>query len=373
MSDRSGRPAPLVFGQPLMPRPEDLLRLLDPVFHSAHLTNGGALHARFEVELSRLLGGTACLVSSGTMALMMALRLGGLRPGGEVITPPLSFAASVQAIDWCGLRPVFADVEPAYGTLCPKAVEAAITPRTVAILAVHFQGIACDVAALEDIARRHGLWLVFDAAQAPDVQIAGENICLRGDATAMSLHATKLLNTAEGGAVVLRDPAQAAALARMRNFGLEEGRMTGPGINGKMSELHAAFGLSVLPHVAGEIAARAQLRRWYDAGFAGVTGLSLLRPRPGSSESHLYYTLILPPEQRAAAIAALKADDILPRAPFGLLCGPRTRFESAILHTSRDHPIAPALAERYLSVPLHSDMGRAGVERVVQGVMRGIS
>ena len=373
MSDRSDRPAPLVFGQPLMPHQDDFLRLLDPVFHCARLTNGGALHARFEAELSRLVGGTACLVSSGTMALMMALRLGELRSGGEVITPPLSFAASVQAIDWCGLRPVFADVEPTFGTLCPKAVEAAITPRTVAILAVHFQGIACDVAALEDLARRHGLWLVFDAAQAPDVQIAGENLCLRGDATALSLHATKLLNTAEGGAVVLRDPAHAAALARMRNFGLEDGRMTGPGINGKMSELHAAFGLAVLPRVAGEIAARAQLRREYDAGFADVPGLDVLRPRPGSSESHLYYTLLLPPERRATVIAALKADAILPRTPFPLLCGPGTHYETAILHTSREALIAPALAERYLSLPLHSDMGRAGVVRVVQAVMRGMS
>ncbi|MFN4153574.1 MAG: DegT/DnrJ/EryC1/StrS family aminotransferase [Paracoccaceae bacterium] len=368
MSERPGpsdRPDQLVFGQPLMPHPEDFARLLDPVFRSSRLTNGGTLHNRLEAELSRDFGATVCLVSSGTMAVMMALRLGGLRMGGEVITSPLSFAASVQAIAWCGLRPVFADVEPAYATLCAQAVEQAITPQTVAILAVHFQGIACDVAALADVARRHGLWLVFDAAQAPDIQVAGKSICLWGDASTISLHATKLLNTSEGGAVVLRDPAQAVALARMRNFGLEQGRMTGPGINGKMSELHAAFGLAVLPRVAAETEARAQLRRWYDAALAGVPDLGLLRPRPGTTESHLYYTLVLPPDLRPAVIAALRAVDVLPRQPFPLLGIPGNDGE---LRPIRNPTIAEGLAGRYLSLPLHSDMGRAGVERVSQAV-----
>ncbi|WP_168219768.1 DegT/DnrJ/EryC1/StrS family aminotransferase [Pseudotabrizicola formosa] len=366
----SERPGPIVFGRPLMPRQQDLEQLLGPVFGSAQLTNGGALHDRLEAALRQDLGGHVSLVSSGTMALMLALRLGNLARGGEVITPPLSFAASVQAIDWCGFRPVFADVEPAFGTLCPLAVETAITPRSVAILAVHFQGIACDVAALEDIARRHGLWLVFDAAQAPDIELSGRNICLSGDASALSLHATKLLSTAEGGAVVLREAGLAPKLAQLRNFGLDGGQMTGPGINAKMSDLHAAFGLAVLPRVAQERAARRQLRRWYDAGFAGMPGASVLPPRPGSSESHLYYTLVMPSEQRDATIASLQADDILPRAPFPLLCGPGTMFEGAVVHSSRARAVAQTLAGHYLSLPLYGAMGRAGVDRVVKAVRR---
>ncbi|TGD42115.1 DegT/DnrJ/EryC1/StrS family aminotransferase [Pseudotabrizicola sediminis] len=366
----SERPDRIVFGRPLMPQQHDLERLLDPVFHSAQLTNGGALHDRLEAALCHQIGGHVSLVSSGTMALMLALRLGGLARGGEVITTPLSFAASVQAIDWCGLVPVFADVEPAFATLCPQAVERAITPRSVAILAVHFQGIACDIAALEDIARRHGLWLVFDAAQAPDIETSGRNICLSGDASALSLHGTKLLSTAEGGAIVLRDAGLAPALARLRNFGLEDGRMTGPGINAKMSELHAAFGLAVLPRVAEETAARRQLRRWYDAGFAGMPGVSVLPPRPGTSESHLYYTLVMPAEQRAATIASLHADDILPRTPFPLLCGPGTMYEGAIVHSSCARAVAGGLAGQYLSLPLHGAIGRAGADRVVQAVRR---
>ncbi|MDO9637334.1 MAG: DegT/DnrJ/EryC1/StrS family aminotransferase [Pseudotabrizicola sp.] len=369
MSERRDR---IVFGRPLMPRQQDFERLLDPVFRSCQLTNGGTLHDRLESVLGQETGGHVVLVSSGTMALMLALRLGGVARGGEVITTPLSFAASVQAIDWCGLVPVFADVEPAFATLCPKAVERAITPQTVAILAVHFQGIACDIAALEDIARRHKLWLVFDAAQAPDIQVSGRNICLSGDASALSLHGTKLLSTAEGGAVVVGDAAQAQALARMRNFGLEGGQMTGPGINGKMSELHAAFGLAVRPRVAAEMAARQQIRGWYDAAFEDVPQIRTLQPRPGTSASHLYYTLILPPDLRAGVIASLHAADILPRTPFPILCGPGTVYAGAVVHTTRHHAVAGDVAGQYLSLPLHGDVGRDGVARVVQAVLRGI-
>lgn len=355
-----------------MPHRQDFERLMDPVFQSCHVTNSGALHDRLEAELAQQTGGHVALVSSGTMALMLALRLGNVARGGEVITTPLSFAASVQAIDWCGLVPVFADVEPEFATLCPRAVERAITPQTVAILAVHFQGISCDINALEDIARRHKLWLVFDAAQAPDIELSDRNICLSGDASALSLHGTKLLSTAEGGAVVVRDAAQAQALARLRNFGLEGGRMTGPGINGKMSELHAAFGLAVLPRVAREMAARQDIRGWYDAAFDGVSQIRTLPPRPGTSASHLYYTLILPPELRAGIIASLLAADIQPRAPFPLLCGPGTLWEGAKVHTARDHVVAGSVAGQYLSLPMHGDMGRDGVGRVVQAVLRGI-
>ena len=367
---RPDRPDPIVFGQPLMPDQEYFARLLDPVFQSSRLTNGGILHARLEAELGRQIGGEVCLASSGTMAVMMALRLGGLPAGGEVITTALSFAASVQAITWCGLRPVFADVEPAFATLCPQAVERAITPQTVAILAVHFQGIACDVEALSDVARRHGLWLVFDAAQAPDILMAGKSICLSGDASAISLHATKLLNTSEGGAVVLRDPAQSAALARLRNFGLDDGQMRGPGVNGKLSELHAAFGLAVLPRVAAEMAARQQLRRWYDDAFADLPEIGLLHPRPGTTHSHLYYTLLVPPKLRDDVIASLRDDNITPRTPFALLCGPGTAHDRAVIHTGGGILVGPDLVGRFLSLPLHSDMGRAGADRVARAVRR---
>jgi dTDP-4-amino-4,6-dideoxygalactose transaminase len=352
-------PPPILFGQPLMPDRQAFDHLVDDIFAARWLTNGGALHDRLESDLGQLFGGDAVLVSSGTMALMMALRLGNLRPGGQVITTPLSFAASVQAIDWCGLRPVFADIEPGRPTLCAKAVERAITPDTVAILAVHFMGLACDVAALQDVARRHDLWLVFDAAQAPDVQQGDRPLALVGDATALSLHATKLLNTAEGGVVLARHPDHPARLRRMRNFGLEDGRMTDIGTNAKLSALHAAWGLAVLPRLKAELQARAALRQAYRAALIGAPHLTILDPRPGTSESQLYFTLALPPHLGRRLRATLQTAGIHPRAPFAPLCGPGTNHPDAAAC-----PNAMAIADRYLSLPLHGDITPDTVQRI---------
>lgn len=369
-------PDPIVFGRPVIPRSEDFMPLLAEVFASGQLTNGGALQARLEAALGLRYGACVTLVSSGTMAVMMALRLGNLPLGGAVITTPLSFAASTQAIDWCGLRPVFADVEPETGTLCPEAVERAITDETVAILAVHFQGIACDIDRLSDIARAHGLWLVFDAAQAPDVTRNTQSIAIAGDATAISLHATKLLNTAEGGAVITRDPAQGARLARMRNFGLGNGQAVMPGINGKLSELHAAMGLAVLPLIDDECVARARLRRRYDAALSGLSGARVVAPRQGTSESHLYYTLTLAPGLRYEVLAALRSASIVPRAPFPPLCGPGSLFPDARIITApatpAHSPVAADLAERYLSLPLHGGIDAAGARRVTETIARAL-
>jgi dTDP-4-amino-4,6-dideoxygalactose transaminase len=363
-------PPPILFGQPLMPDRQAFDDLVDGIFAARWLTNGGALHDRLEGELGQIFGGDAVLVSSGTMALMMALRLGNLRPGGQVITTPLSFAASVQAIDWCGLRPVFADVEPGLPTLCAKAVERAITPDTVAILAVHFMGLACDVAALEDVARRHGLWLVFDAAQAPDVQLNTRPLALVGDATALSLHATKLLNTAEGGVVLARQPDHPARLRQMRNFGLEDGRMVAPGTNAKLSELHAAFGLAILPDLPREMAARQALREQYRAALNGLPGVEVLNPRPGTSASHLYFTLSLDPALCDQARRALDGVGIRARAPFALLCGAPTRFPDAPIVTTAAHPVAPQVCDRYLSLPLHGEVTPDAVGRIADVIGR---
>ena len=358
------------FGQPLLPPPEAFRHLMDEVFAAQWLTNGGALQQRLEDAVQHLLGGDVTLVSSGTMALMMALRLGNLRPGGDVITSPLSFAASAQAIAWCGFRPVFADVDPIHATLCPAAVEKAVTPRTVAIMAVHFQGVACDVDGLADVARRHGLWLVFDAAQAPDIrQPDGRNLCLAGDATAVSLHATKLLNTAEGGAVITGDPGHRDRLRVMRNFGLVDGQMRDCGVNGKLSELHAALGLAVLPLLAQEMAARQQIRHWYDAGLAGRQGLDVLQPRRGTSQSHLYYTLDMAPALRHRVHGALLAAGVQPRAPFAPLCGPGTAYPDAAIVTTARQPVADRLAGRFLSLPLHAGLDKDAVDQVIRAIV----
>lgn len=368
-----GKPAPVTFGAPMPPDPARLAALTAEALSAGWLTNGGTLHMRLEQALAaRETGGDAVsLTSSGTMALMLALRLGRLPPGAEVITTPLTFAATAQAIAWTGLQPVFADVEPETLTLCPRAVEAAITPRTAAILPVHFLGVPCDVHAMADIAQRRGLWLVHDAAHAFGVAMDGRPIGHFGDASAFSLHATKLLHTGEGGFVVTRRE-RAQDLRRMRNFGLEGGLPTGPGLNGKMSEFHAAVGLALWPDLAAEIAARRNLRRTYDAALAGIPHLRLHGTRTGASESLVYYAVRLVPALRERLYLALASGGILARNHFPLLCGPDTRWAGTEIVVADGGPaLAPELGREILCLPLHGRVTDADVARMV-GIIKAV-
>lgn len=370
MSDPD-RPPTIHFGAPMAPCPATLSALFGEALAAGWLTNGGALHQRLERALSdrEERGDAASLVSSGTMALMLALGLGRLPAGAEVITTPLSFAATVQAIHWCGLQPVFADVEPETLTLCPAAAEAAITPRTAAIVSVHFLGVPGDVKALERVAARHGLWLVHDAAQAFGVTLDGRPLGRFGDATAYSLHATKVLHCCEGGFVVTRQN-RAQDLRRLRNFGLDGGRPARPGLNGKMSELHAATGLALLPGLEAEIGTRLALRRQYDTALEGVAGLRRHGTRPGASPSPGQYVIRLAPADRARVHHALADAWIVARDHFPLLSGPGTLWEDAPIVTRDGRPpVAPSLAPGVLGLPLHGGMTGADVNRIC-GVIR---
>lgn len=361
---------PVLFGAPMLPDPARLAGLTAEALGAAWLTNGGLLHMRLERALSALQapGDAVSLTSSGTMALTLALMLGRLPPGAEVITTPLTFAATAQAIASLGLVPVFADVEPGRLTLCPHAAEAAITPRTAAILPVHFLGVPCDVAGLVAVARRHSLWLVYDAAHAFGVGVEGLPIGHFGDATVFSLHATKLLHTAEGGYVVTRGD-QARALRRLRNFGLEQGRATGPGLNGKLSELHAAMGLALLPDLDAELAARQALRRAYDSAFTGLPGLRL---HAAAGDCPGYYALRLAPDLRARLVLALAEARIFARDPFPLLVAPGSYWAgSPIVTCDAAPPVAPQVAPEILCLPFHGRITLAEVERIT-GVITAV-
>ena len=357
---------PLAFGAPMIPDPVRLAEITAEALSAGWLTNGGALHLRLERALAThaAAGDTVSLVSSGTMALLLGLGLGNLPQGSEVITTPLSFAATAQAIAWSGLVPVFADVDPVTLTLCPKAVEAAITPRTSAILPVHFLGVPCDVGALAAIAERHGLWLLYDAAHAFGMTFNGQPIGSYGDASAFSLHATKILHTGEGGFVVTR--AQLSReLRRMRNFGLEGGLPVGCGLNGKMSELHAAMGLALLPDLTAELTARQNLRHAYDAALGGIEGLRPHPTRRGASERLGTYALRLPPDRRERLHSALAQKGIFARDHFPLLCGPGTYWPDAEIVTGDGRPpVASRVGPEILCLPLHGRVTAGDVARI---------
>lgn len=355
----------VTIGAPMLPDPVRLAGLMNEIIESGWFTNCGSLHNRLEQALAGIAGNRPLqLVSSGTMALMQALRLGNLPEGAEVITSPLSFAATVQAIAWCGFRPIFADVDPETLTLCPRAVEAAVTPRTAAILPVHLLGVPCDVEGLDQVARRHGLWLAYDAAHAFGLTLSGRPIADHGDATAFSLNATKVLHTGEGGFVVTRDSSEAERLSMSRNFGLKAGQMVGQGTNGKLSEAHAAIGLALLPDLPAEIAARERLRASYDAVFSDLPGLRIQPTRKGASDGLTMYALRLPPSRRDQLHHELAQQGIRTRNGFPVLCGPGTAWPDAPIATASSAPVAPVVGPEVICLPFHARVTPAHVAQM---------
>src|SRR5687768_4184823 len=247
-----------------LPPLEEYVEYLESIWASGWVTNHGPLVGRLEDQLRTVLEVPHLyFLSNGTIALQLAYRALGL--SGEVITTPFSYVATSSTLVWEGLRPILVDIDSETLTIDPERVEAAITPRTTAILGTHVYGNPCDVAALEDIAKRRGLRVVYDAAHAFGVRYRGRPLAAYGDVSTLSFHATKLFHTGEGGAVVTGDGETARRLAYMRNFGHNgEEDFFGLGINGKNSELHAVLGLCVLPRIQDIVAARQGHATRYD-------------------------------------------------------------------------------------------------------------
>lgn len=373
MSDRTI----LSVGQPMLPDSARLGELCSEMISSGYFSNGGSLHARFESEFGEHMqvaqnNGSLTLTSSGTMALMMALQLGNLPKGGEVITSPLSVPATVQAILWCGFKPVFADVDPETLTLCPEATRLALTSRTVAILGVHLAGVSCNHGALAEIAEEHDLWLVYDGAQSPDIVVDGGPLWARGDATAISLHATKMLHTCEGGAVLTPKAHDKKTLSRMRHFGMSDGNMSAIGTNGKMSEINAAMGLALLPKLQDEMDIRQRLRVAYDEQLSDVKDLALHSFPQRASPSLLYYALRLPAALRKSVHLNLLNDRVIARPGFPILCGEGTLCADEKIHTVLQKPAAYAGSKELLCLPLHGRMTGGDVARIANTIRKSI-
>lgn len=267
--------APLYVTKPFLPPLEEYVQGLRAIWDAAWLTNGGPKLGQFHAKLQEHLGHpNLCLFTNGTLALQIALK--GLGLEGEVVTTPFTFAATAHAAVWAGLRPVFADIEPDHYTLDPAAVEAAITPRTSAILAVHVFGHPCQLDALADVARRHRLALVYDAAHAFGLTVHGRSIAHWGDVAMFSFHATKPFHSIEGGLLAFADARHRNTFERLKNFGIvSEDEIESSGTNAKMNEFQALMGLSVLPHLGTVTEARARVARVYRERLAGLPGLRL--------------------------------------------------------------------------------------------------
>ncbi len=261
---------------PLLPPLDEFIPYLEEIWESGHLTNGGQMHERLEARLCEYLGVEhISLFANGTLALITALKVADL--GGEVITTPYSYVATSHALLWNGLTPVFVDVDPDTFNMNPAVIERAITSKTSAILPVHCYGIPCDVEAIQQIADRHGLKVIYDAAHAFGVRQRDNSVLKSGDLSILSFHATKVFNTFEGGAIVCPDLETKKRIDSFKNFGLlDDVTVSAPGLNAKMNEVQAAMGLLQLNHIDAAIAARREVDDFYRQSLAGLDGVRLL-------------------------------------------------------------------------------------------------
>jgi dTDP-4-amino-4,6-dideoxygalactose transaminase len=334
---------------------------LQEIWRTGQLTNNGALVKQLAENLSGVLGTPHLqIVANGTLALQVAIK--ALELQGEIITTPYSYVATTNAILWEGCEPVFVDVDPDSFCIDPDLIEAAITEKTTAILATHVYGYPCDVDRIQQIADRHNLKVIYDAAHAFGVRLNGESLLSHGDCSTLSFHATKLFHTGEGGAIVCSDADVAQCAFLMSKFGhLGEDDYFGLGINAKLSELHAAMGLAVLPNVPEIIAARRQCSAWYDEILANA---KLKRPKRinGLEYNYAYYPVVFDTQEAMlAAQHALQERGVFPRRYFYPSLNTLPFLAEPL---RRPCPVSESLAQRVLSLPLYTTLGQQDVAMI---------
>jgi dTDP-4-amino-4,6-dideoxygalactose transaminase len=360
--------------QPALPDLNEFISYLQKIWENKILTNNGPFHQQLEKELSEFLGVPyISLFANGTLALMTALQV--LRITGEVITTPYSFVATTHSLWWNNIKPVFVDIDPVFGNLDPTKVEAAITPKTTAILPVHVYGNPCKVNELQHIADTYGLKLIYDAAHCFGVKHLGTGICNFGDLSILSFHATKVFNTMEGGAIVCHDEATKKRIDYLKNFGFAgETTIMAPGINSKMNEMQAALGLVQLKHYHANIQKRHAIADAYREGLANVKGISSL-PEPENTESNFAYFPILVNEteyglSRDHLYEKLKQHNIYGRRYFYPLISEFSMYKGLDSAKPENLPVAEKMAKQVICLPIYPDLDMENINFVVQ-IIRG--
>ncbi|MDZ4860946.1 MAG: DegT/DnrJ/EryC1/StrS family aminotransferase [Candidatus Hydrogenedentes bacterium] len=360
--------------QPSLPSLDAYGDLLKGIWERKWLTNGGVLHAELESELANYLDiEHLSLFCNGAIALLVALQ--ALRiTSGEVITTPFTFPATPHVLHWNRVTPVFADIDPKTFNLDPAKIERHIGSDTKAILAVHVYGTPCDVDAIQAIADRHGLHVIYDAAHAFGVKYKGRALADFGDISMLSFHATKLFTTIEGGALVLHNEAQRKRVNSLKNFGIaDEETVIGPGINGKMNEFQAAFGLLQLKDVDNEIERRRQIAGLYRELLSGIPGVKLLIPNAHTRENFAYFPIAIDSDRfgmsRDALYLALKKFNIHTRKYFYPLCSQYPCYAALPSSRSANLPVAEKAAREILCIPIYGSLD-LNVARHIANVIR---
>jgi dTDP-4-amino-4,6-dideoxygalactose transaminase len=351
---------PIYVTQPSLAPLEEFTEILRGVWERGILTHNGPLVQQLERELCDAFGLPGFVaVSNGTIAIQMAIKALGLK--GEIITSPFTWVATISAIQWEGCVPAFCDIDPDTLNMDPARIEAAITERTVAIMPVHVFGNPCDVEAIQAVADRHGLKVIYDAAHAVGSTVHGQSLLNFGDIAATSLHATKMLNTAEGGGCITRDPNLHAKLKRIRFFGHDDKKdIVEEGFNGKMTEVHAALGIANLKHHDQVLNDRRQKYHLYKQHLENVPGLHFQHIKQGEPNYSYFPVIFDSEEQLLAAEQRLQANQLFPRRYFYPAVN---TFDRIVPYVPM--PLAEDIARRILCLPLYWRLRVEDVERVV--------
>lgn len=359
---------PIPVTEPFMPPLDEFVLQLEKIWEAKWLTNAGQFHQELEQRLAEHLGVEhLSLFSNGTIALIVALQ--ALRIGGEVITTPYSFVATAHSLLWNNIRPVFVDIDPVTFNMDPGKIEEAITGHTTAIMPVHCYGNPCDVDAIQNVADRYGLKVIYDAAHAFGVDYRGESLLRHGDLSVLSFHATKVFNTFEGGAIVSRDAKTKLRIDRLKNFGfVDEVTVAAAGINGKMNEVQAAFGLLQLAHVERLIEARAAIDAHYREALAGVRGIAPYQPVAGATQNHSYFPILVGPNYpltRDELYLKLREHGIMARRYFFPLISDFPMYRGLPSAPRSNLPNAARIADQVLCLPIYPDLATDTVDTIV--------
>ena len=354
---------------PLLPDLEEFNALLKEIWDSKWITNNSRFHKQLEKELASYLKVPyISLFTNGTLPLITALQ--ALRVTGEVITTPYSFVATTHSLWWNGIKPVFVDVDPSTCNLDPSKIEAAITPKTTAIMPVHCYGKPCDTKAIQEVADKYGLKVIYDAAHAFGVEVDGESILNAGDMSTLSFHATKVYNTIEGGAMVMHDEQTKKRIDYLKNFGFaNETTVVAPGINSKMDEVRAAYGLLNLRQVDAAIEARRKVARIYREELRDVPGITFFEDMPGVRHNYSYFPIFVDAEKygrtRDQLYFDMKSVDVLGRRYFYPLISDFSTYRGLPSATRENLPVAYRLADTVLCLPMHHALTDREIERII--------
>lgn len=359
---------------PLLPSLDEFTESLKEIWGSKWITNNGQFHQKLEAALAEYLKVPyVSLFTNGTLPLLTALQ--ALRITGEVITTPYSFVATTHALWWNGIKPVFVDIDPSTGNIDPQKIEAAITPRTTAILPVHVYGKPCDTEAIQAIADKYGLKVIYDAAHAFGVEVNGESLLNAGDMSTLSFHATKVFNTIEGGAMVMHDEKTKQRIDYLKNFGFaNEIEVVGPGINSKMDEIRSAYGLLNLKQVDAAIAARQKVAVAYREALRNVDGISFWDDMPGVRHNYSYFPIFVDAEKygmtRDELYMKMKDQGVWGRRYFYPLISEFSTYRGLESSRPENLPNAHMMADTVICLPMHHVLSEEEINRIIDCIIR---